>query len=169
MTKRKHAAKPATALNPTAPVAQALSPNCLHLDTCDNPSAEKKAKISGHLDKTAVSAHTAAEGLDIDDIFKQARHKKNTPTQPPQVCVLSFRKSKLFHVLVDCTCIAFNIFLAQGSKAVTKTPRVVGSKDDLFGTGQPKQRRYLVANPFFACLSVCHCLSMCRRIVTSLP
>lgn len=87
MTKRKHAAKPATALNPTASVAKALSPNCLHRDTSANPSAGKKAKLSGNLDKTAVSGHTAGEGLDIDDIFKQARHKKHVPIETQQVCV----------------------------------------------------------------------------------
>lgn len=44
---------------------------------------------------------------------------------------------------------------AQKVAIVSKTPRVVGSKDDLFGMGQPKQRRYLGAN---------HRLSVCQEL-----
>lgn len=121
MTKRKHAAKPATALNSTAPVAKALSPNSLHLDTSANPSAEKKAKLSENLGVTAVSGHTAGEGLDIDDIFEQARHKKHAPVKTQQVCVPSFGKSKLvLHYWLTVPSFASMLSLCRGLRQSAK-------------------------------------------------
>ena len=88
MTKRKHAAKSVTALAPSAPSARAISPNLRHFDASASPSAEKKVKISGGTAKAAVSVHAASEDLDIDDIFQQARNKKQAPAKTEKVCVL---------------------------------------------------------------------------------
>lgn len=63
--------------------------------------------------KAALGQTAAAEDVDIDNIFKQARATKQLATKP-----------------------------VKKAKTVGKPAPVVGSKDDLFGTGQPRQRRY---------------------------
>lgn len=147
MTKRKHAAKSATAATPSARSAKTFSPNLLCLDSSANPSAEKKAKISEHSNKSIVSEHIAGEDLGIDDIFQQARKKKQAPVKSEKVCALMFGKYKpALRNVVSNACVNSNAFFAQKPQAVSKAPRVVGSKDDLFGTGQPKQRRYQFAS-----------------------
>ena len=154
MTKRKHAAKSATAVNPSARSAETISPNLLYLHSSARPSAEKKAKISEQSNLSAVSEHIAGEDRGIDDIFQQARKKKQVPVKSEKVCALMFGRYRLaLRDVVGNACVCSNAFLAQKPQAVSKAPRVVGSKDDLFGTGQPKQRRYQFSS---------HCPSTCQ-------
>ena len=141
MTKRKHAARTATDTTPSARSAKVISPNLLYLDSSANPSTERKANISTQSNTSAVSEQIASEDVGIDDIFQQACNKKKAPVKTEKVCVPMFGKYRLA-MLEGNSCICSNAFLAQKPKAVSKAPRVVGSKDDIFGTGQPKQRRY---------------------------
>ena len=121
MTKRKHAANTATTVTSSARGPKASSPNLLHPDSSANPSAEKKAKISEAC-KSAASEHISGEDLDIDDIFQQARKKKQAPVIPEKVFPLPFSEHTL--ALLGCwQCLHLLQFLsyaeAQGSQQST--------------------------------------------------
>ena len=142
MTKRRHADKSVTASTPSALRAEANGVHYPHLDTTGNPSAKKKSKVCKGVDREVVSIRTASDDLDIDDIFQRARHKKQAPVSIEKVCVLFLGIARYF----CCRAQHFSQCLMQKLAVVSKPPRVIGSKDDLFGTGQPKQRRYWCAS-----------------------
>lgn len=105
-------------------------------EQCPSPSSPK-----------GLTAQTAAaEDVDIDNIFKQARAKKQVAAKPDKVHILSFGTSMpvlpAAASLTPARCM-------QKAKTVGKPAPVVGNKDDLFGTGQPRQRRYVA--------DICHC------------
>ena len=95
--------------------------------------ATKKATAGKGGSSIATTARSCAEELDIDDIFKQAR-TAILPARQEKVCEWKSRSK-------SCTLTQHDTLYVQTAKAAGKLPRVVGSKDDLFGTGQPKQRR----------------------------
>lgn len=121
MTKRKHASKTAKAVTPPAHSAKVISPNLLYLDSSANPSAEKKAKIREHSNPSAVSEHIAGEDLGIDDIFQQARNKKQAPVKPEKVCALIFGKYRLAVLdVVGNACACIVLFLRRNPRQSAK-------------------------------------------------
>ena len=152
MTKRKQQTSLTARTRAEQPAVSGSQPAAAKGNKLDKVPVSKRAKSeqspSPSSPKAALGQTAAAEEVDIDNIFKQARAKKQLAAKADQVRILSFRTS--MPVLTSAASLTPARFM-QKAKTVGKPAPVVGSKDDLFGTGQPRQRRYVA--------DICRCAS----------
>ena len=133
MTKRKK--QTTSSLQPSvSPSVEVPDKNSLSATSKSSKvAAGKRAKAQPPVEQSSpIPPAYAAEDVDIDDIFKKARAKKQSP-KAGEV------RSNYCTVLELIAC---KIKCPVQVKPVAKSVSAGGSKDDLFGTGPINSRRY---------------------------